>query len=179
MGPADIVAQLLAIDAKTVLIDGRSGSGKTTLAGEVARQWDGSILIHLDDIYPGWDGLQAAAAHIHRALLAPRQAGCAGRWRRWDWTTGTAAEWHTVEARQRLVIEGAGALTGPNRALADMGIWVDCPTPIRKRRALARDGAGYAEHWDRWAAQECEHIDHHHPRSLADFVVDETMPIRQ
>jgi anthranilate synthase component 1/para-aminobenzoate synthetase len=25
---------------------------------------------------------------------------------------------------------------------------------VRKKRALDRDGAAYAPHWDRWAAQE-------------------------
>lgn len=55
---------------------------------------------------------------------------------------------------QRLVVEGVGALSAANRALADLGIWVDAPAEVRKQRALARDGDTYRPHWDRWAAQE-------------------------
>lgn len=49
--------------------------------------WDASVVVRLDDIYPGWDGLAWAVDHIHTELLAPRSMGRAGRWRGWDWTT--------------------------------------------------------------------------------------------
>lgn len=43
-----------------LLIDGHSGSGKTTFAARVhgALGWP---VIHLEDVYPGWDGLAAAS----------------------------------------------------------------------------------------------------------------------
>lgn len=161
----------LGDDARTVLIDGRSGSGKTTLARALSRQWDGAVVVSLDDIYPGWDGLAWAVDHVRQALLEPRAHGRAGRWRRWDWASGRPAGWHTVDHGQRLIVEGVGALTAANRELADLGIWVEAHEPDRKHRALLRDGDTYAPHWERWAQQESEFIARYDPRSVADVIV--------
>ncbi len=166
----DLVHSLTAMEATTLLIDGRSGAGKSTLADELQRQWVASTVVRLDDIYPGWDGLAWAAEHLRSALLEPRATGLPGRWRQWDWATGTAGTWHTVEPGRRLIVEGAGALSAPHRELADLGIWVHAPDDVRKLRALRRDGDTYRPHWERWAAQEDVHIARCAPRSAADFV---------
>lgn len=170
MATADILGALGG-DARTVLIDGRSGSGKTTLARQLSQAWESSVVVSLDDIYPGWDGLAWAVEHIREALLQPRALGRAGRWRRWDWVSGCPAGWHTVDAHQRIIVEGVGALAAANRALADLGIWLEAPEPHRKRRALLRDGDTYAPHWERWARQEEEFIARYDPRSSADLVL--------
>lgn len=170
----DVARHLSGSGATTVLIDGRSGSGKSTLAQQLRHAWDSSIVVRLDDVYPGWDGLAWTVDHIRTALLEPRAAGRPGRWRSWDWTTGASADWHDVEPRQRLVVEGVGALTAANRVLADLGVWVDTPDDERKRRALLRDGDTYRPHWDRWAAQEEDFIARYDPESVADWIVTET-----
>lgn len=169
-----VVSRLLSGGVTTVLIDGRSGSGKSTLADRLHQRWPASIVVRLDDIYPGWDGLDWASRHVHDALLRPRAEGRPGRWRRWDWATDSPAGWHTVAAGRRLIVEGVGALAPDNRALADLGIWVESPEPLRRQRALQRDGDTYRPHWDRWAAQELEFIVRCDPRSGADYVVTET-----
>lgn len=170
----DIARRLTGGGARTILIDGRSGSGKSTLACELQRAWNSSIVVRLDDMYPGWDGLAWAVAHVHTALLQPRSAGRPGRWRRWDWTTNAPAGWHVVAPDQRLIVEGVGALTPANRASADLGIWVDTPDDERKRRALERDGETYRPHWERWAAQEVDYLATYQPRAQADWIVTET-----
>lgn len=155
----------------TVLLDGRSGAGKTTFAAALRAAWGVGTVVHLDDVYPGWDGLRAASEHVERELLVPRRAGRPGRWRRWDWTAAASAEWHLVAPDEPLLVEGCGALTVENRALADYGIWLDCAESLRRHRALARDGATFAANWDRWAAQESEHIARNDPRALADVAL--------
>lgn len=169
----DLVRSLSNSGASTVLIDGRSGSGKSTLAHHLQLTWRGSLVVRLDDIYPGWDGLDWAVDHVCTALLEPRSAGRVGRWRSWDWATGTPVRWHAVPPQRRLIVEGVGALTAASRAHADLGIWVDTSDDTRKRRALARDGDSYGPHWDRWAAQEDDFIARHRPRLFADWVVTE------
>ena len=166
----DLARRLCDAGARTVLIDGRSGAGKTTLAAQLRSVWDSSVVIALDDIYAGWDGLAWAVEHLRVALLEPRAAGRPGRWRKWDWAAGKPAGWHTVEPDRRMIVEGVGALTAAHRALADLGIWVDALEADRKRRALSRDGDTYAPHWDRWAAQEEAFIARYDPRSVADWV---------
>lgn len=161
---------MIDIDAKTVLIDGRSGSGKSMLADLLHQGWETSVVVRLDDIYPGWDGLALASEHVRTELLQPRAAGRRGRWRHWDWTKGAPAGWHTVEPDVPLILEGVGTLTAANRALADLGIWVETADADRKRRALGRDGEIYRPHWDRWATQEDDFIERHDSRVVADLV---------
>lgn len=148
-----------------VLIDGRSGAGKTTLARELAPEL-GAQLVSLDDLYPGWDGLAAGSAVVHETVLRAEDPG----WRRWDWTCETEAEWHPLDPELPIVVEGCGALSRANRALASFGIWVDAPAAERRRRALERD-PDFAPHWKRWAAQERAHLVREHPRALADLVM--------
>lgn len=174
-----LFARLAAAPAPpVVLIDGGSGSGKTTLAAGLVADWathrsgEAVQLIRLDDLYPGWDGLEAGSSHVVENVLAPRAAGLPAAWRRWDWMTGAPAEWHRVAAAAAVVIEGSGALHRASRVLASLGVWVELDAVTRKRRAIARDGDDYARHWDRWAAQEARFAAREHPERLADLVVD-------
>lgn len=165
---AELVRGLSAVTRPVILIDGGSGSGKTTLASALAPAL-AAQLVRLDDIYPGWDGLDAGSAAVHDDVLAPVSPG----WRRWDWATGTPAEWHALDASRPLVIEGSGCLSHANRSRASFGIWVELDAPTRKRRALARDGEAYAPHWDRWAAQERDFGGRELPWRVADVVLDD------
>lgn len=151
-----------------VLVDGRSGSGKTELARAMVAQKPELQLVRMDDLYPGWEGLEAGSRHVHDYLLA----ASVRRWQRWDWTDDTPAEWHVLDPSRPVLIEGCGALSRENRALAAYAIWVELDEPTRKARALARDGETYAPHWDTWAAQEDAFIARENPRELADIVVD-------
>ncbi|HEX4442908.1 MAG TPA: ATP-binding protein [Galbitalea sp.] len=154
-----------ASDRPVVLIDGRSGSGKTELGLAVASAL-GAQLIRLDDLYPGWDGLEQGSVAVAAEVLVAR------RWRRWDWASSAYAEEHRVDAAAPVVIEGSGSLSLANRSLATLGVWVELDAARRKRRALARDGELYAPHWDDWARQEQDFYDRERPDLLADLIVD-------
>ncbi|HEY2643162.1 MAG TPA: ATP-binding protein [Galbitalea sp.] len=147
-----------------VLIDGGSGAGKSDLATELAPLL-GAELVRLEDVYRGWDGLEAASEAVASDILG------AGRWQRWDWIAGAPAEWHEIDTERPLIVEGCGALSHTNRALATFGIWIELDEPTRKARALARDGDTYAPHWDRWAAQEQEFFERERPDLLADTIL--------
>lgn len=157
-----------AVRPDVILVDGRSGSGKTELARAMVGQKPELQLVRMDDLYPGWDGLEAGSRHVHDYLLA----ASIRRWQRWDWSDGTPAEWHVLDPSRPVLVEGCGALSRENRALAAYAIWVELDEPTRKARALARDGEAYAPHWDAWAAQEDTFIARESPRELADIVVD-------
>jgi cytidylate kinase len=162
------IGQLLALiegpRRPVVLIDGRSGSGKTELGTALALRL-GAQLVSLDDVYPGWDGLEAASELVRTDILIRH------RWQRWDWQSDAPAEWHEVDPDRALVVEGSGALSRANRELASFGIWVELDEPTRKARALARDGAMYRPHWDAWALQEQRFFDRERPDRIADLVV--------
>lgn len=132
-----------------VTIDGYSGSGKSTLAAALARLVNGWQVLHLDDWYPGWDGL-AAGADIARRIAADLREGRASSYQAWDWDKGTTGETTRVPLAPT-IIEGCGAI----EAEADLAIWIADPGEDERRsRALARDGQTYAPHWRRWAEQD-------------------------
>ncbi|WP_205881313.1 hypothetical protein [Leucobacter viscericola] len=156
----ELVSELVTADV--VLIDGRSGSGKTSLAEKLVGRL-GALgrrvqVLRVEDLYPGWDGLAEGSRAVAEALAA-------GRYRRYDWELGAFAEWVTINETTPLIIEGCGAITRENLAAAEgwavrenvgnvRSVWIECPTELRRSRALARDGKMFAPHWDRWAAQE-------------------------
>lgn len=136
-----------------VLIDGPSGAGKSTLADTLVARWPGEdvpTLVRMDDIYPGWHGLTPAAEQVTADLLEPLSHGRTGRWQRYDWDAGRAAEWHEVAPGRSVIVEGCGTLRRANVALSDVRVWLGADDALRKERALARDGAVFASHWDLW-----------------------------
>ena len=132
-----------------VTIDGYSGSGKSTLAAALARLVNGWQVLHLDDWYPGWDGLEAGA-DIARRIAADLRGGRASSYEAWDWENGATGATIPVPLAPT-IIEGCGAI----EAEADLAIWIADPgEEERRHRALARDGQTYAPHWQRWARQD-------------------------
>ena len=149
-----------------VLIDGRSGAGKTVLADALAPRLDAQ-LISLDEVYPGWGGLEAGSDVVHETVLRARAPG----WTRWDWAAGAPAEWHPLDPDRAVVIEGCGALSRANRALATFGVWIEVDASERRRRSSERDHGLFDRYWQPWAAQEDAFIAREHPASLADLVI--------
>ncbi|WP_436521464.1 dephospho-CoA kinase [Actinoplanes sp. HUAS TT8] len=138
---------------RVLAVEGRSGSGKTSLARAVADRL-GAPLIHMDDLYAGWDGLDTAVANLRAWVLEPLAAGRPASWRRWDWAAHEYAEEHPVPDADWLVVEGVGSGATVLRPYVSGIVFLRSDPGLRKRRALARDGETYAPHWERWAAHE-------------------------
>ncbi len=175
-GAAEVIEAVVAVAASNpvVLIDGRAGAGKTTLSRMVAANWPVAgrpQLIALDSLYPGWDGLDAGAERALHDILRPHARGLLSTWRRWDWEDEVEAEAYAVTPALGVILEGCGALNAASARVADVRVWVESPTPSRKRRALDRDGDGFRPHWERWAAQEERHLQRDDPRALATLTV--------
>ena len=147
--PASFDEKSDKLGVPVVTIDGYSGSGKSTLASALASLLPGWQVLHLDDWYPGWDGL-AAGADIARRIAADLREGRASSYEAWDWDKGTTGATTRVPLAPT-IIEGCGAI----EAEADIAIWIADPGEDERRaRALARDGQTYAPHWRRWADQD-------------------------
>ena len=153
-----------------VAVDGRSGSGKTLLGTAVAEALACPV-VHLDEVYPGWDGLEAGVTLATTHVLEPIARGERAAYPRWDWVRSRPGRTIPVDAGTHLVLEGSGALVPPAAAFAAVRVWVEAPTSVRKERALSRDGETYAPHWDRWAAQEDAVYASVRPWETADLVL--------
>lgn len=158
-----------------VAIDGPSGSGKTTLAKGVADALErlGTVeVVHMDLIFPGWDGLAEAPGLLTTQVLEPIAQGHPAAYRTWSWVRD---EWHgtrTVAASRFLVVEGCGSSVGPAGAYAAVRVFVEAARELRMDRGIARDGEGYRPNWERWAEQEARLYAEDRTRERADLVID-------
>lgn len=150
-------------------IDGRSGSGKTDLADALAARL-GWPLLHLDDLYPGWEGLARAPRILAEEVLLPLRAGDDASVPTWDWAAGRPGPRVRLPWTPHLLVEGCGAGADPAGALLDLLVWLEAPADLRRDRALARDGETFAPHWQEWSEQEERVLAG--VRERADLVVD-------
>lgn len=156
---------------KIVAVDGPSGSGKTTLAHRL-----GPLLsapsIHMDALYPGWDGLPEAPALLADQVLRPLAGGLPAAYRRWDWDNDRWAESHPVRPTPVLIVEGVGSGAAICAPYLSLLIWIEAGRDVRMARGIERDGEAYRPHWERWAAQEARMFAWDRTRERADVLVD-------
>ncbi|MBD8869243.1 uridine kinase family protein [Nocardioides donggukensis] len=155
---------------RLVCVDGPAGSGKTTLAVAVAAAGR-ATLVHMDDLYEGWDGLARVEAQLD-GLLRPLSVGEPGSYRRYDWHAGAYAERHRVAPAPLLVLEGVGAGAAAYADLVSTLVFVDAAHDLRMRRGLDRDGESFAPHWEAWARAEAARFAADRTRERADLLVD-------
>ena len=172
---------------RLVAVDGPAGAGKTTLAAALRRHLRDAlrptggpvVLIHMDNVYDGWDGLEAGMRTVDADVVAPLLDGRPGSYRRYDWLAGRFAEKHTVEPCEVLLVEGVGSAGHEGSALATAStllVWVEAPDVVRLDRAIARDGEETRDPLAAWRAQEDRVLARERVRARADVVVDGTFP---
>lgn len=154
-----------------VLIDGPSGAGKSTLADAVRAAWPGREprLVRLDDVYPGWSGLERAGAVLARSLVPPVRRGGVGSWRRWDWARARPGRLERLRPGGPLIVEGCGAFVVGAGAPEALHVWLDAPDALRKRRALDRDDGAYDPFWELWERQWRRYVHRTSPERRADL----------
>jgi len=158
-------------------IDGPAGSGKTTLAAALAaalaaRGADVAVL-HLDDLYDGWTGLEGSLwPRLAAQVLEPLRRGRAGRYQRYDWDAGRFDGWVDVPVPEVLVLEGCGAARQAAAPFVVLTAWVQAPADVRLARGLARDGEAARPHWERWMRDEATHFARERTADRADVRLD-------
>lgn len=158
---------------RLVCIDGPGGSGKSTLADALVGLEPAGRVVHMDDLYDGWEGLARVSDQL-ASLLLPLAEDRPGSYQRYDWHGRAFAETVTVEPVPLLVVEGVGSAAAAYSALATVVVWVEAPREQRLRRGLARDGEELRGQWVRWRADEARLFASEDTRRRADVVVDGT-----
>jgi uridine kinase len=157
-----------------VVIDGRAGSGKSTLAAklqnEVFKQGESMPrIIHMDDLYEGWQGLALGAEYLQRFILQPLLTKKNASWQEYNWELEQRDRWREFSGGTPLIVEGCGSLNQFTSTVSNISIWLEVDEEIRRARWLERDGNNFDEYFDIWAAQELDFIAREKSPSLADF----------
>jgi uridine kinase len=176
---ADVVRRALESPAtlgagRLVCIDGPAGAGKTTLAAEVeAAVPDGLScrVLHMDDVYPGWEGLADGVATVAAGVIEPLRRGEPGGYRRYDWVAGSLAERVDVPPVDLLLVEGVGSGGRAYNDVITTLVWVDAPRTTWLARGLARDGESMRERWLAWMVDEESWFARERTRERADLLL--------
>jgi uridine kinase len=160
---------------RVMAIDGRSGAGKTSLAAMLGGQLKAPV-VSLEGLYGGWDGLEHGIDLLVSEILEPLAAGQAARVPRYDWVSKEWAEPVLLAPPDVLIVEGVGAGALRAAAFESLLMWLEVPAPIRKKRALDRDGDTFAPYWDRWSAQEDLMLAREHTPDRADIIIRSDTP---
>ena len=166
-----------------ILIDGRAGSGKSSFAeelrNELFKQSDSApTLVHMDDLYPGWDGLQAGSNYLLQSILRPLNSGRPAAWQKWDWAAGQRGDsteagngWREFSGGTTLIIEGCGSLSRQSREIANLAVWIEAEGKSRRDRWHNRDAGKFDDHWGNWQAQEDDFYQAEKSERLADWII--------
>ena len=178
---SDQVIELIESGTSTpiILVDGRTGSGKTTFAAALQNRLfqigeSAPRVIHMDDLYEGWDGLQAGVDYLLRQILSPLGRREGASWQEYDWAAGErTGTWREFRGGTPLIIEGVGALSRIAAEQANVTVWLEADQAVRQERIAGRqaEGDGDGSWFAMWSAQEADFYAREKSAEIADFVI--------
>lgn len=176
----DLVGSIMANPGpvRLVAVDGPGGSGKSTFARQLSEAAGRAPVIHTDD-FATWDNPIDWWPRLLDQVVEPLARGDAAHYQRFDWPSGTLAEWHTVEPAPIVIIEGVSAGRSEWAAHLSFVVWLETPREERLRRAVERDGLGALDDWEFWMGEEDAHYERDPTRERADIVIDGTHPVER
>ena len=170
-----------------VAIDGHSAAGKSTLAATLQNLLEASgpdkvTVVHMDDFYrvmpeplratlspeEGYEGYYDWQ-RLQAEVLEPPALSKTGRYRRYDWQTGTLGETGEVKPEGVVLVEGCYSSRPELRPYYHVILYVDAPESLRITRQKRRTDD---EVWvARWDAAEKHYFSKHPPASFAHHIV--------
>ncbi len=178
LGLDDLVTRLteesLVLSNPIIVIDGRAGSGKSTFASKLQNQLfiegeSAPRIIHMDDLYLGWDGLNEGVSYLQRMILTPLLTKGSASWQEYNWDLSARDTWREFSFGTPLIIEGCGSLNTFTKDITSLTLWLEVDEETRRERWRLRDGEKFMPFWDQWAAQELDFIAREKSPELANF----------
>jgi uridine kinase len=165
-----------------VLIDGRAASGKSQFAKDLAEAFfqvdrQAARTIHMDDLYPGWNGLAEGSVYLLTNILLPLANSRSANWQVWNWRKNHRGAEEPGNGRREfsggtlLIVEGCGSISRLSFEHSDFQVWIDADDKERKERFSLRDQGKFDEFFGIWSAQEDEYYEKEKSKQLAQLIV--------
>lgn len=169
--------------SRLLTIDGPAGAGKTTVARVLATLANDAPIVHLDDLYAGWDGLTTELfQRVHRDLILPLAADGTATLAAWDWLADRFNGSIQVDPAPLIILEGVGAGDASIRPWCSQQLWVDLDVTIAAKRGLERDLAAsdpsthpaLRSGWQVWVDGQDRYLASSDNRAMADLTLTMT-----
>jgi uridine kinase len=177
-----LVAELTAQTEHPLLIavDGPAGSGKTTFANSLASHLPQSQVVHLDEIYNGWEDAltDSLAANLKSWIVDPFKNETQIKYPVFNWHSYRYQDEKTIASKTSVILEGVGA--GNDQVLRDLDflIWVEADLSIGFERVRKRDGEAVAQQLIAWREKELEWFSQHQTKAKSQLMVDGNPPAK-
>lgn len=157
-----------------IAIDGVAGSGKTTLALKLAQDLTESSVVHMDDLYDGWNNplSQKLTARVISQLLEPVSKQLPVSYQVFDWKLNRFNDFKTITQHKYLILEGVGAAQREFRPYINKIIWIECDPSLGFNRVIARDGEKVEQEMIRFLMDQNNHFLTELSKNVADYTLN-------
>ena len=158
-----------------VTIDGVAGAGKTTLAQSMNEEYKNHFsvqVIHMDDLYDGWDDpFNESLAKKLSGLATAHLHGIPYETTTYDWFKTGAAIPLRLDPVDMLIIEGVGSGQRSIREYVSTKIWIELDPIAGLKRVLVRDGIAIENQMVKFLEDQRIHFVEEGTRDEADFLL--------
>lgn len=168
------ISSIKSSDTTVIAIDGVAGSGKTTLALKLASDLDDSHVIHMDDLYEGWNNplSQKLTARVRSQLLEPLSKKLSISYQIFDWKLNRFTDYREVPKSRYLILEGVGAAQREFRPYINKIIWIECDPYLGYQRVINRDGAQVKQEMLKFLIDQNNHFLMELSKNAADYTLN-------
>jgi len=159
---------------KIVVIDGPAGSGKTTLAKSLSGLLENCPIIHMDEIYEGWENALSpkTSQDLVEWIINPLLEDKSIEYLKYDWHLEQRIEKVVINNSKVMIIEGVGASVSEISKHACLKLWIEVNEETGINRVLTRDGLQIQEQMKKWQRQESKFFIENNSKENSDIWID-------
>jgi len=159
---------------KIVVIDGPAGSGKTTLAKSLSGLLENCPIIHMDEIYEGWENALSpkTSQDLVEWIINPLLEDKSIEYIKYDWNLEQRIEKVVINNSKVMIIEGVGSSSFEVSKHASLKLWIEVNKETGINRVLTRDGLHIQEQMKTWQSQESKFFIENNSKENSDIWID-------
>jgi uridine kinase len=159
---------------KIIVIDGPAGSGKTTLAKSLSGLLENCPIIHMDEIYDGWENALSpkTSQDLVEWIINPLLESRSIEFVKYDWYLEKRIEKVVINLLKVLIIEGVGSSSFEISKHASLKLWIEVNKETGINRVLTRDGQQIQEQMKKWQSQESKFFIENNSKENSDIWID-------
>ena len=159
---------------KIIVVDGPAGSGKTTLAKSLSGLLENCPIIHLDEIYEGWENALSpkTSQDLVEWIINPLLENNLIEYIKYDWNLEQRIEKVVINNSKVIIIEGVGSSSFQVSKHASLKLWIEVNKETGINRVLTRDGLHIQEQMKTWQSQESKFFIENNSKENSDIWID-------